>query len=32
LYVLEVVSNFTNKFNINVGDPVDSKVIRQGHR
>ena len=32
LYVLEVVSNFTNKFNINVGDPVDSKVIKQGHR
>ena len=32
LYVLEVVSNFTNKFNINVGDAVDSKVIRQGHR
>jgi len=32
LYVLEVVSNFTNKFNINVGDPVDSKVIRHGHR
>ena len=32
LYVLEVVSNFTNKFDINVGDPVDSKVIRQGHR
>ena len=32
LYVLEVVSNFTNKFNINVGDPVDSKVIKQGRR
>ena len=32
LYVLEVVSNFTNKFDINVGDPVDSKVIKQGHR
>ncbi len=32
LYVLEVVSNFTNKFNINVGDSVDSKVIKQGHR
>lgn len=32
LYVLEVVSNFTNKFDINVGDSVDSKVIKQGHR
>ena len=32
LYVLEVVSNFTNKFDINVGDAVDSKVIKQGHR
>ena len=32
LYVLEVVSNFTNKFDINVGDPIDSKVIKQGHR
>ena len=32
LYVLEVVSNFTNKFDINVGDPVDSKVIKQGRR
>ena len=28
LYVLEVVSNFTNKFDINVGDSVDSKVIK----
>ena len=32
LYVLEVVSNFTNKFDINVGDSVDSKVIKPGHR
>jgi uncharacterized protein len=29
LYVLEVVSNFTNKFDINIGDPVDSNVIKQ---
>lgn len=29
LYVLEVVSNFTNKFDINIGDVVDSKVIKQ---
>ena len=28
LYVLEVVSNFTNKFDINVGDAVDSKIIK----
>ncbi len=32
LYVLEVVSNFTNKFDINIGDAVDSKVIKQSQR
>ena len=31
MYVLEVISNFTNKFDIHVGDSVDSKVIKQGH-
>lgn len=29
LYVLEVVSNFTNKFDINIGDTVYSRVINQ---
>jgi uncharacterized membrane protein (UPF0127 family) len=29
LYVLEVVSNFTNKFRINVGDSVISDVIKR---
>ena len=29
LYVLEVVSNFTNKFDIDIGDAVGSKVIKQ---
>jgi uncharacterized membrane protein (UPF0127 family) len=29
LYVLEVVSNFTNKFDINIGYPVYSIVIKQ---
>ena len=28
LYVLEVVSNFTNKFDVNIADAVDSKVIK----
>ncbi len=28
-YVLEVVSNFTNKFSINIGDAVDSKAIKK---
>jgi len=32
LYVLEVVSNFTNKFNINIGDDVDSQVIKHPQR
>ncbi len=32
LYVLEVVSNFTDKFNINVGDDVDSQVIKHTQR
>ena len=32
LYVLEVVSNFTNKFDINIGDAVESKVIKQNQR
>ena len=29
LYVLEVVSNFTNKFDINIGETVNFKVIKQ---
>jgi len=28
LYVLEVISNFTNKFDINIGDQVYSNVIQ----
>lgn len=30
LYVLEVVSNFTNKFGVSVGDSVESEIIKQG--
>jgi len=30
LYVLEVVSNFTNKFGVNVGDSVESEIIKRG--
>jgi uncharacterized protein len=32
LYVLEVISNFTNKFDINIGDQVNSKVIQHTQR
>ncbi len=32
LYVLEVISNFTNKFGINIGDQVNSKVIQHTQR
>jgi uncharacterized membrane protein (UPF0127 family) len=28
LYVLEVISNFTNKFDINIGDQISSNVIQ----
>ncbi len=30
LYVLEVVSNFTNKFGVSVGDSVESEIIKRG--
>ena len=30
MYVLEVVSNFTNKYDVSVGDPVNSDVIKKG--
>ena len=32
LYVLEVISNFTNKYDINIGDEVNSKVIQHTQR
>ncbi|MDF0682058.1 MAG: DUF192 domain-containing protein [Candidatus Nitrosocosmicus sp.] len=30
LYVLEVASNFTNKFGVSVGDSVESEIIKRG--